>query len=302
MKTLLSRIILMTLFMTGTVVASTHDESKVVIKNPEIATGIHIGDSLSREVIIEASTGEKVIPSSLPVRGVRTDGIELVEIKHSSDQKGANVTHTLKLRYQVFADSVRPVVMSLPAESIQLEGGREIEIPSWDFWFSPLVDTELADVLSNIQPQDRAPLIDVAGHKSGLVMYLVVLMFGLVGIVYVNGDRQWLPFMGGAFSRAHRSIKKIARSREDDDVKLRRSLLSLHQAFNQTYGRNLFQNEVTSFTAQNPRYQKMEADIRHFFELSNHALFSRSERNPSDLMTSLFAFSKRLRNCERGVS
>lgn len=299
MKTLLLKIIFLALFLTGPVFAENANGATVTIKNPARATGIQIGDALTRNIVIETAAGQKIVPTSLPVKGVRTEGIELVEAKLSSSEDKA--THTLALRYQVFADSISPVVMKLPVESIQLTGGEQIEIPAWNFWFSPLVDTPLTNVLANVQPQDKTPLIDQSRYGSALAVYLSLLVIGLFGAIYVNADRQWLPFMGGAFSKAHRSIKKVARSREDDNTKVKKTLVSLHQAFNETYGRNLFLPDVDDFIKQHPAYQKIAADISRFFEKSNQALFSKREKNLQELVANLLAFSKSLRDCERGV-
>lgn len=301
MKNLFLKFTFLTLLLAGPVYAANGNEPAVTIKDPARTTGIHIGDVLTRNIVIETGAGEKIIATSLPVKGVRTNGIELVDVKVSSDENKDRATHSLALRYQVFAEAVSPVVMKLPAESIQLSGGQKIEIPSWNFWVSPLVNTPLVNVLPNVQPQDRTPLIDQSRHESALVIYLTLLVAGLLGIIYVNADRQWLPFMGGAFSKAHRSIKKVARSREDDTTKVKKTLVSLHQAFNETYGRNLFLPDVDDFIKQHPGYQKISADISRFFEKSNQALFSRREHNLSELVASLLAFSKSLRDCERGI-
>lgn len=301
MKTLLLKILFLALFLTGPVFAENANGATVTIKNPARATGIQIGDALTRNIVIETAAGQKIVPTSLPVKGVRTEGIELVEAKLSSSEDKAKATHTLALRYQVFADSISPVVMKLPVESIQLTGGEQIEIPAWNFWFSPLVDTPLTNVLANVQPQDKTPLIDQSRYGSALAVYLSLLVIGLFGAIYVNADRQWLPFMGGAFSKAHRSIKKVARSREDDNTKVKKTLVSLHQAFNETYGRNLFLPDVDDFIKQHPAYQKIAADISRFFEKSNQALFSKREKNLQELVANLLAFSKSLRDCERGV-
>lgn len=301
MKNLLLKISFLVLLLANTAHAANGNGPAVTVKDPVRTIGIHIGDVLTRNITIEATAGQKIAPNSLPVKGTRTDGLELVDVKLSSDEDNGGAIHKLALHYQVFADADKPVVMKLPAESIQLSDGNKVDIPSWNFWFSPLVKTPLPNVLPNLQPQDRTPLIEVNHHQTALAIYLSVLLLGLIGIIYVNADRQWLPFMGGAFSRAHRSIRKVARSREDESAKVRKTLVSLHQAFNETYGRNLFRRDVDDFILQQPGFRKMADDISAFFERSNQALFSSREHNLSELMASLLAFSKGLRDCERGV-
>jgi len=301
LKNLFLKSLFLTTLLAGTAIAAEGNSTAVTIKNPAKTTGIQIGDVLTRNIAIETAPGQKITATSLPVKGTRTDGIELTDVKLSSEENDGKATHTLALRYQVFADAVSSVVMKLPAESVELSDTRKIDIPSWNFWFSPLVKTPLPNVLPNVQPQDRAPLIDTTHHVSALAIYLSLLLAGLIGAIYVNADRQWLPFMGGAFSRAHRSIKKVARSREDDNIKVKKALLTLHQAFNQTYGKNLFRPDVDDFIRQHPSYQKIAAEIASFFERSSQALFSKREHDQAGLVTSLQIFSKSLRDCERGV-
>lgn len=301
MKNLLLKFLFLGLMMSGSAHAADAGGPAVTIRNPAQTLGIHIGDVLTRNITIESAANQKVDATSLPVKGARTNGIELVDVKLSSEEAGDKILHTLVLRYQVFAYAATPVVMKLPAESIKLSDTQKIDIPSWNFWFSPLVDTPLVNVLPNVQPQDSTPLIDVSPHQSALAIYLSLLVIGLFGVIYINADRQWLPFMGGAFSRAYRSVKKAARSREDDHTKVKKALLSLHQAFNQTYGRNLFLPDVDDFIQQYPGYHKMAADIATFFDRSNQALFSRREHNLSELMANLLVFSRSLRDCERGI-
>lgn len=300
LKTLFLNIALLSLLLANPAMAANGSEPAVTIKDPARTIAIHIGDVLTRHVTIAAGD-HKIAPNSLPVKGTRTDGIELTEVKLTSEGNNGSTTNRLALHYQVFADADRPVVMQLPSESLQLSNGQKVDIPAWNFWFSPLVKAPLPSVLPNLQPQDKAPLINVGSHQTALAIYLSVLLLGLVGAIYVNADRQWLPFMDGAFSRAHRSIKKVARSREDDSAKARKALLSLHQAFNQTYGKNLFVTDVDDFLRQHPAFAKLAADISGFFERSSEALFSKREQDRSQLIASLLAFSKNLRDCERGV-
>lgn len=301
LKNLFLNVVLSTMVLALPAHAENGGQPAVTIKDPARTIAIHIGDVLTRNITIAVPSEQKITPSSLPVKGARTDGIELVDVKLSTEGNNGSTTHQLALRYQVFADADKPVVMKLPPETLQLSDGRNVDIPAWNFWFSPLVKAPLPGVLPNLQPQDRAPLIDIGFHQGGLAIYLAILLAGLVGAIYVNADRQWLPFMGGAFSRAHRSIKKAARSREDDNAKIRQALLSLHQAFNQTYGKNLFVSDVDDFLRKHPSYRKLAAEISGFFERSSAALFAKREQNPSELMASLLVFSKNLRDCERGV-
>jgi mxaA protein len=117
----------------------------------------------------------------------------------------------------------------------------------------------------------------------------------LLGLVYVNADKRYLPFMTGAFAKAHRHIKKLDRGRATD----RTAFVYMHQAFNQVYGANLFSGELDQFLTAHPKFLKVKDEIVRFFELSNATLFANV--NHASTHEDLIGLSKHLRDCERGV-
>ena len=123
------------------------------------------------------------------------------------------------------------------------------------------------------------------------------VVVGAIGLVYINADKQWLPFMNGAFAQAHRKIKNLNKNKANEQ----KALLYMHQAFNRIYGANLFANDVNEFVLANPAYASFKTEIIHFFERSNAALFSAQNENGEQLINELINLSKALRNCERGV-
>jgi len=171
-----------------------------------------------------------------------------------------------------------------------------IDVPAWRFWYSPLVAEGLTNAKAHMQPQAKPSLIYVKPYYTGLWVALGVLAIGLLGLVYVNADKAWLPWMNGAFAHAHRRIKKL--SSESDSHQ--HALTYMHQAFNRIYGENLFANELDKFFSAHPKFIKMQAEIVQFFALSNAALFGRHTGSGNELQQ-LKVLSKRFRDCERGV-
>ena len=88
MKTLLTQLLLAaTLLASGLALAATPADGRILhITNPPQTYGVHIGDTLQRTVQIELAPGYELSPSSLPVKGTRNDGIELVEVEVAVDQ------------------------------------------------------------------------------------------------------------------------------------------------------------------------------------------------------------------------
>jgi mxaA protein len=273
----------------------------VNIINPSKSVGIQIGDLLNREIEIEVLKPYQISKNAFPVKGTNKNGIELNDIKINSTISDEKITYKIKLSYQVFGYSAKPSVMQLPAERIEVTGSAAtpfiISIPAWRFWHASLVPTGIKSAKDNIQPQHKPTLIDLYPHKIRLIALVTMFAVGLIGLIYINADKQWLPFMNGAFAQAHRKIKQLGKNKTGEQ----KALLFMHQAFNKTHGANLFANDVGNFISANPAYASLETEITHFFERSNAALFSDHTENSEQLISELITLSKALRNCERGV-
>lgn len=308
MKTLINRIVIFILALIGLTSASLlmaaqpPAASIVHIANPSKGINVQIGDVLQREVDIAVTKPGVINKNALPVKNTNQNGIELVDVKITSTKNGEKTLYKLNLSYQVFSYSDKPIVMQLPAEHIAVTGGTTIDIPAWHFWYSPMVPAGLANAKENMQPQFRPTMIDLQTHTNRLVALLIILLVGTVGLVYVNADKQWLPFMNGAFAQAHRKIKKLGKNQVGEQ----KALLYMHQAFNRIHGANLFANDIPDFVAEHPVFAALQADIVQFFERSSAALFGNKTHNSEQLshdqfLSEMIALSKALRACERGI-
>jgi len=188
----------------------------------------------------------------------------------------------------------------LPAEQFAFTGGAKalsIKVPAWRFWFSPLVAEGINNAKENLQPQFAPTLIDINAHHTKFLLSLALFITGLLGLIYINADKRWLPFMNGEFAQAHRSLKKLP----SNEAAEKNALVYMHQAFNNIYGKNLFADEVVQFLANYPKFSILKIEIVHFFEQSNASLFGSQPQNGEHFIKELIALSKRLRDCERGV-
>jgi len=271
------------------------------LTNPARSTGIQIGDVLQRSMTFETSTPQNMITKALPAKGTRNDEVELIAANIVRMKDGSKNQYKLELRYQVFTNATRSKVMALPAQTIKISSTEQLVLPAWRFWFSPLVETSIVNAKANVQPQLKAPTIDLNHHAMGLKVFSVMLILSIIGLIYVNANNQWLPFCKGNFARAHKQIKRISRSKVTDVNRLKKALFSLHASFNKTYGRNLFANDVGDFVSQNPKFKPFQHQILEFFTLSNQSLFSRHRQDDREMLLKLLSISKSLRDCERGV-
>lgn len=279
----------------------------VIVTNPPSAQGVHIGDVLTRTIVIEVPGTYALAENGLPKKGSKHNGIELVGVALQSKTHADLARYTVQLDYQVFAASTAPVVMQLPAENLTLTrpsaASMRLAVPAWEFWFSPLVTGGTTTARQNILPEVKTPMIDSHMHRQWLGLSVVIAVISLLALLYINADGQWLPLMGGAFARAHRQLKRLARSSSPKTaVEEKKALVVLHQAFNQHYGANIFARDIEHFLTLRPGFKGMQREITQFFEASNQSLYETGTRDSRQVIAQLVQLSKRLRDCERGVS
>ncbi|WP_029147671.1 hypothetical protein [Methylophilus sp. 5] len=283
------------------------------VANPQASNGVHVGDVLTRTVTVLAPAAYTLPDNALPKKGSKHAGIELVHVALQTDKQAEHIEYRVQLRYQVFAVSPTPSVMHLPAEKLTLirkndpnsaaAGSTRLAIPAWGFWFSPLVTGGSLTAKRNMLPEVKTPLINSAADQQRLGLFLTLAIASLLALLYMNADGQWLPLMGGAFARAHRQLKRLAKSSKPKTaVEEKKALVYLHQAFNQHYGANIFARDVDEFVRLRPGFKGMQPEITQFFAASNQSLYGVRGRDSGQVITQLVQLSKRLRDCERGVS
>ncbi|NOT66495.1 MAG: hypothetical protein HOP06_10830 [Methylotenera sp.] len=285
--------------------------AKVVsLTNPANTYGVQIGDKLSRKIVLEVPAPFKIADGAFPKKGSKTNGVELVEIEVQTDQQKDVTLYTVNLSYQTFTNPSKPSVMQLPAEKLALTGGAKaetLEVPAWGFWLSPIVTGGIETAQKNIQPEAAPPLVDDRAHKTRFALFASLLAASLIALLYMNADGNWLPFMGGAFAKAHRQLKRLAKSSgtktaaEEASALEKRALVYIHQAFNQHFGANMFARDIEPFVAKRSSFKKMKAEIAQFFDESNQSLYSIEPRDSQKIIQDLANLSRQLRACERGV-
>lgn len=275
----------------------------ISVTNPSTNYKVHIGDQLTRKIVLEVPAPHQVL--GFPKKGTRKDGVELVEVSTVIDQQKKHTLYTVHLSYQPFSSTNTPSVMQLPAEKFALSKGSQpssLTLPAWHFWFSPLVTGGIEAAIKNIQPDFKPPTVEVHKHQIRFFVFLSMLILSLLALLYINADSQWLPFMGGAFAKAHRQLKRLSKTRhaksEQDE---KQAFVYMHQAFNRHYGANIFARDIEHFVTLKPSFKKMKLSIQQFFDASNQSLYATEPRDSAQVIASLVQLSKQLRDCERGV-
>ncbi|KAF0842791.1 mxaA protein [Methylovorus glucosotrophus] len=267
------------------------------IENPSRNVGLTIGDVLTRTVSVDLPPGFRIAKSALPQKGSQQQGIELVDVKLEEKSAGKGMHYTLTLRYQIFAHRTQPSVLQLPAETIAATGDKQavtIPVPAWRFWLSPLAASTMASAKANVMPELPPAPIATQEHKLRLYACLGLLAAGVLGLLYINAERAWLPMMGGPFAQAYRRLKRLPAA------STQAAYLVLHQAFNRTYGSSLFAADIPAFIAQHPRFAPLQADIEAFFQASAASLFAgRQSETENKVKAGLLHLCRQLRDCER---
>jgi mxaA protein len=273
------------------------------ITNPSKNNGVLIGDVLSRNLVLEAQSPYHLSKTTLPKLGNKVNGIELVNFQVKEEKQNKSLRYSITLNYQVFATAEVPTVMSLPVEKFTLTDGANtyvLNTPAWPFWFAPLVAGGVTVADKNIQPQLSTPLVDVHSHQTRLYASLGLLLASALALIYINADRQWMPFMGGPFAQAHRKLKYLAKGNASPE-NLKKAFVTMHQAFNRTFGVNLFASDIDTLVTSRANFSKTQSEIRQFFNDSNQSLYTRNTQDNSKAIQSLVELSKQLRDCERRV-
>lgn len=273
----------------------------LALKNPAHYSGIQIGDILQRTITISVNSPYQLVRTSLPIKGLNRQGIELRDLAVDSTQASGKTIYHITFSYQVFANTGKPVQLQLPAERIQFSGGptdTTMTMPSWRFWFSALLPDKLLKAKASVIPQYKPTLLDHTHYDRWLLAGLLSVLSGLAGLLYVNAEgAAWLPWMNGAFARASRQIKKLPATPAGQ----KQAALLLQQAFNTSWGVNVLTSNVSELLAQRPRFQPLEAEIKAFFTQAGALLYAGQPSQPEVFMQQTTVLSRRLRDCERGA-
>lgn len=298
---MLKCLILLNLVSFSAMSEAQNNEAKLVkIINPPQNHGVQIGDVLHRTVEIEVPESFKLSKSTLPIKGTNLDGIELKDIQEKLSHSSGKNKYLIELTYQVFVSASKPALLQLPKEQITFAADKNnvvVEVPRWQFWYAALVPESILNAKSAMQPQHKAELQNVVSVQLKLGLSIALLAIGMLGLMYVNADGRWIPWMNGAFAQAHRKLKKLPKTLEGQ----KQACVFLHQAFNRTYGSNLFDEEMDNFLRSHPNFTKFKMQIGDFFDQSNALLFANQSPNSTEYMSELITLSKHLRDCERGA-
>lgn len=287
---------------------------KMKITEPERDLGYTVGDILKRKIILEVKKPYTLVNTSIPIVGYerrwkgKVIGIDVSGVKLSETEQNSTHTYTIDVDYQVLTNNVVAKPAALPAEILHFKfvdaKGKasllQYRIPSWGFRISPLAvfgSVKIEQDMSGL----RGPLVlDAKTPERNRNIAAGILGLALLGLLYILGNRAWLPRMGAPFAKAMRDIRKLPETSQG----VQQAVSRLHLALNKTAGQTLFKGNINEFVARKPVFKPVQHDLVAFFEVSRHAFFE-STPNPDSSTQNvawLKAFARRCRDCERGLT
>ncbi|WP_413205742.1 hypothetical protein [Rhodospirillum sp. A1_3_36] len=237
--------------------------------------GWWIGDTLTARAWIAVDGDGAPDPASLPHPGALAYWLDLraVEVMKAGEEEGQSL-YRVTLTYQTFYAPLEPKRLTIPPLPLSFsgEGGPwQVEIPSWTFVTSPL-----REILAPSKPEamasapplediDPAPLVRRTGAAGGLALV------ALLGLLWHRGI--W-PFtrLSRPFSQAARALKG-GRWRRGAPLAPRAACVLLHRAFDETLGRRMLADDISSFLSAHPEFSALEEDIRAFHQASRALIY-----------------------------
>lgn len=285
-------------------------------KDPVKLVGYTVGDVIEREVILNIKAPYKLIDTSLPIPGYEKRyrgqliGIELKSINHAKKEHNDSTTHNIKLAYQVFTNNVVAKNAALGPEYINLINTKnskdlvKYRIPSLDIAVSPIAIFGQVKIENNMSPFLGPLLMASDNEKQWLKVALVFLALSLTSLLYILGQRAWLPHMGGPFARGYRILRRTPNTAEG----LKQAVSTVHQSINSTAAMTVFNDNLDTFLENHPHFLPLKQEIQQFFDLSRQVYFEPSY-NPEPghgvgpyPQPWLKQFIRRCRDCERGLT
>lgn len=277
------------------------------IQNSKKQIGYVVGDIFTRTIDLNVKAPYKLSSASIPAKGLQQKGIELRSVKVTEKQTAKSTRYQLQLKYQIFTSG--PTVRKLeiakhPLIITHAGNSLKINIPQWKFRVSPLAVNGKVYIEQDMSPYRGPMLVETTHTKYLLGTFLILTLLATLGLIYINADLTWFPGMGGPFAMSYRKISSLPEvGNTEDSAVIQQAATSIHHAFNQTFGENLFATDIDLFVQKHPTFANIKQEIGQFFKASNHVLFAvNTSDKPHISIAALVQFCALCRHCERNVA
>jgi mxaA protein len=287
----------------GAAAAAAPELPRVAAEEPR-AFGYRVGDTVSRQVVVQVPAGWRLDERSLPRRGRAGPALEVRQIGLSTQADGSGVRHTLSLQYQIFAAPTAVRVYDIPSFRLRLNGpGRDEDllVEAWPLTVAPLTPVAAPQRrgLGELQADRPPPRVDTAPLQSRLSAWGLIAVLLLSVLAADRLGERWLFAHRRPFAQVWRQLRHLPES--PPTPVWRAACRQVHQALNRSAGEAVFETTLQRFVDSQPRYHALRDDIAWFLGRSRREFFAGSAPEPDDAQT-LRRLVRRLRDAERDAA
>lgn len=154
-------------------------------------------------------------------------------------------------------------------------------IPAFEVVMSPIREYAVADFMSGksivfadiMAPDAKAPLISTSRQTMLLGLALGSLALSIVLLLWHYAKGPFARRQGRPFTMADRRIRGLQPA-DGAETSYRDSLITLHRAFDEAYGRRVFAEDLPAFLNRRPRLSTLKDRLQQFFESSRLFFFA----------------------------
>jgi mxaA protein len=235
------------------------------------AFGYTLGDSITRELLLDVSAPYQLLTDSLPQAG-RVDlwlEIDAPQLQHSRD---ADIHHyRIRLTYRLINLADPEQMITIPAHALKISDElmtRSVPVAEFRFAAHQVAPNPQHDGFPQLQPLAPPPPLALDGYILRLAVAGVPGLAGVVVLAWIYGLLPWLQRARGPFARAYKELR-----RQPAAVAPETALRSLHRAFDATAGETLFREDLDDFFTTRPQFAPLRQQIEAFFAYSRQQFF-----------------------------
>jgi mxaA protein len=204
------------------------------------------------------------------------------------------------LTYQTFYSALEPTKVTIPAYPLKfrnLEPPKTAEqseaetpgetaediasIPAFPMIMSPLREFAVSDFMSGkgveiadiMRPDAIAKPLGTSRQAVHLGLALAALALSILLLLWHYAKGPFARRPGRPFTRAERRIREL-QSKETGDELYRESLIILHRAFDESFGRRVFASDLQTLLNQRQGFANLKDTLQRFFDGSRIFFFS----------------------------
>jgi len=264
------------------------------------AFGYFLGDTFERHVKVITGGDTELLASGLPRPGPLTYWLDLIAVNDKVSEANGQKIHDITLKYQTFYSALQPTKVTIPAYPLKFrnpgppkavatpdaekpdEAAEDIaSIPAFPMIMSPLREFAASDFMSGktaeiadlMRPDAVAKPLGTSSQTLRLGLALSALASSILLLLWHYAKGPFARRPGRPFTLAERRIREL-QSKETGDDRYRESLIILHRAFDESFGRRFFASDLQAFLKQRRGFATFADTLQRFFEGSRIFFFS----------------------------